>query len=196
MFIDAQNLYRDTRRAFYDATAPSSAGQVDPMKLAELLVSRGPSKGPSRVLGEVRIYTGQPTPNRQQKASSAHQRQHAYWEKTGVKVFARPLRYPDDWPNSKAKEKGIDVALAVDVVFNAARNFYDVGIVVSTDTDLCPALEAVCDLNRAWGKPRVELAAWRPCRKRLTVPGYSLWTHVLEQSDYTAVADPTVYVRP
>jgi uncharacterized LabA/DUF88 family protein len=74
-------------------------------------------------------------------------KQRTAWERRGVKVFARPLRYPRKWPSEKALEKGVDVALAVDLVFNAARRYYDVAVVASTDTDLVPALEAVCELR-------------------------------------------------
>jgi uncharacterized LabA/DUF88 family protein len=79
-------------------------------------------------------------------------------------VFTRSLRYPRNWPTQPAEEKGVDVELAVDLVFNAARQNFDVGVVVSTDTDLVPALQAVCNLNRAWGKPRVEVMAWKAVR--------------------------------
>ncbi len=79
-------------------------------------------------------------------------------------MFTRSLRYPRNWPTQPAEEKGVDVELAVDLVFNAARQNFDVGVVVSTDTDLVPALQAVCNLNRAWGKPRVEVMAWKAVR--------------------------------
>ncbi len=92
-------------------------------------------------------------------------------------MFDRPLRYPGDWPRSKAEQKGVDVALAVDLVFGAARTSFDVAIVASTDTDLVPALEAICNLRRAWGAPVVEVAAWAPNNKRLRVAGVSHGTH-------------------
>lgn len=45
-------------------------------------------------------------------------------------------------------EKGVDVKLAVDLVVGAYENLYDVAIVVSSDTDLIPAIQKV----RALGK--------------------------------------------
>jgi hypothetical protein len=48
----------------------------------------------------------------------------------------RPLRYPKAWPAERAQEKGVDVALAVDFVMLAVTGAHDVGILVSTDTDL------------------------------------------------------------
>lgn len=53
-------------------------------------------------------------------------------------MVARDLRYPAGWPAQPAQEKGIDVALAVDVVMMAARREFDVGVLFSSDTDLVP----------------------------------------------------------
>jgi uncharacterized LabA/DUF88 family protein len=196
-FIDSQNLYRDTRRAFYTESDPSSYGQIDPIKLATVLVERGAaSPGKTRIVDECRIYTGIPSADREPKSNAAYLRQRAAWEASGAKVFDRPLRYPKSWPKQRAEEKGVDVALAVDLVFNGARRNYDVGIVVSTDTDLVPALEAVCQLKRAWGAPRVEVACWQVLRKRLRVPSEPIWGHYLEEADYQLVRDTRSYVQP
>ncbi|HEX6674710.1 MAG TPA: NYN domain-containing protein [Actinomycetes bacterium] len=196
VFIDAQNLYRDTRDAFHARDAPSSFGQVDPQGFGLLVAARGPvrSSRPRR-LEEVRIYTGMPSSSKEPKTNAAHKRQRHAWEEQGVKVVARPLRYPKGWPSQRAVEKGVDVALAVDLVFNAARRRYDVGIVASTDTDLLPALEAVCELRRAWGTPRIEVTCWSPLAKRLRVDGHALWCHRLDRHDYESVRDPRNYAR-
>ena len=65
-----------------------------------------------------------------------------------------------DWA-TPAQEKGIDVALAIDFVRLAITGAYDVGVMMSTDTDLVPALRFVYDYNpgviyanvAAWGVP-------------------------------------------
>jgi hypothetical protein len=197
VLVDAQNVYRDARRAFHNEDDPSSFGQIWPHKLAELLAGRGAEDDPHpRVVTEVRAYTGFPSSSRQPKGYGAHMKQRAAWLATGVVVRPRPLRYPPNWPAAPAQEKGIDVSLAVDLVIGGARRFYDVAIVVSTDTDLAPALEAVCDLQRAWGTPRVEVASWKPTQKRLRVDGFAIWCHWLDQADYESVHDPTNYVSP
>jgi uncharacterized LabA/DUF88 family protein len=46
------------------------------------------------------------------------------------------------WPEQPAEEKGVDVALGIDFVRLAVRGAHDVGVLMSTDTDLVPALEA------------------------------------------------------
>jgi uncharacterized LabA/DUF88 family protein len=194
VFVDGQNFYRDTRRAFFSDGHPSQIGQVDPVKLATLLVEKGTApSGVQRVLDECRIYTGVPSPDRDPKGNAARLRQNAAWTAAGAKVLGRPLRYPKGWPDRPAEEKGVDVELAVDLVFNGARQNYEVGIVVSTDTDLVPALQAVSNLYRAWGKPRLEVAAWMPLRKRLRLPEVPIWCHLLERADYDLVKDETRY---
>jgi hypothetical protein len=59
--------------------------------------------------------------------------------KTEVKT--RTLRYPGDWPKTREEEKGIDVALAVDFAMMATRGEFDIGIIMSTDTDLSQRLK-------------------------------------------------------
>lgn len=46
-------------------------------------------------------------------------------------------------------EKGIDVAMAIDLVRMAMRKELDAAVVVSSDTDLVPAIEMVYELRLA-----------------------------------------------
>ncbi|MYF83120.1 MAG: NYN domain-containing protein [Acidimicrobiia bacterium] len=133
---------------------PHWEGQVDPLALGRLIIDRSPY---DRTLAGVRIYRGVPHSTKDPKGYGACMRQIASWSKlAGVQVYARPLRYPYGWPRQKPEEKGIDVAMAVDFVLMAARREYDVGILMSADTDLKPALEAVITL----GSAKAEVAAW------------------------------------
>src|SRR4051812_33793774 len=117
VFIDAQNLYNDARRAFCRRTDPATHGQVDPMRLGRLLVSKKPHGAEEgRTLEEVRVYRGRPDSTKESKTYGAHMRQCDAWEKDGANVITRPLRYPGDWPDSPPEEKGVDVAIAVDMV--------------------------------------------------------------------------------
>jgi NYN domain-containing protein len=121
-------------------------------------------------------------------------RQCAAWEKAGAKVIPRPLRYPRDWPTSRAEEKGIDVQIAIDMVTMAINGELDVAILATTDTDLRPALEAfhVLPLDPA---PSIEVAAWRSptMSKKLQVPGIHVWVHFVERAQYMSVRDGTDY---
>ena len=45
-------------------------------------------------------------------------------------------------------EKGVDVKIAVDLLVGAYEDFYDTAIVISSDTDLVPAIEKVKSLGK------------------------------------------------
>ena len=89
----------------------------------------------------------------------------------------------------------MDIALAIDFVTMAIQQEYDIGVIMSTDTDLLPALEFVKGRPEV---PQVAVAAWGNVgrrRYRLTLPGSNLWCHWLDRDDYDAVADLTSYAR-
>jgi len=50
--------------------------------------------------------------------------------------------------NVRYHEKGVDVKLAIDLLIGAYDNIYDVAIVVSSDTDLIPAIKQIKYLNK------------------------------------------------
>jgi len=193
VFIDGQNLYRDARDAFHDHKAdPSSFGQVYPDKLGALFMDMRP--GPERTLEMIRVYTGSPSNARDPKGYSAHMKQRSVWIGAGVKVFPRTLQYPND--GGKPHEKGVDVELAVDLVrFGLIDRMFDVGVVVSTDTDLTPALQAITESPdaRAWGWPRVETFCWEGLNKPLRLPTQKLWTYYPTRNQYESVRDYTNY---
>jgi uncharacterized LabA/DUF88 family protein len=195
VFLDWQNVYRRGREAFCTENAPHVDGQVDPLLLAERLATREPD----RRLQQVRIYRGIPTNEKDPKGYAANRRHTAAWMRTDPKrihVYLRPLQY---LPGMDPREKGIDVQLAIDFVVMAVRREYDVGILFSTDTDLKPALDAVCDL-RPNGGPIAEVAAWsgpnaQPRRITATRPR-QVACHWLGPADFAAVADTRNYAQP
>jgi uncharacterized LabA/DUF88 family protein len=198
LFIDSQNLYKSARDAFgaTDATGRITEsftfGQIDPVRLGNLICSRPPS-GQTRLLHQVRIYTGRPDSSKQPKGYGANLAQCSAWERDGAKVIHRALRYPIDWPSVKPQEKGIDVALAIDFVTGAIDGLYDVGVICSTDTDLRPALEYV--YRKFGGTPRPEVMAWSNSY-RLSVSGLNIWCHWLDEGDFAAISDATDYTAP
>ena len=164
VFLDYQNVYYGARRTFFQNKGPASCGHVDPFKLGSLLAARGPVEA-DRVLTQVRIYRGVPSADRDPRGHAATWRQiqaqqrvdsgvedaileklrteYPYQHYPLVHHELRTLRYPPDWPREKPQEKGVDVQLAVDFVRGALAGWFDVGIIMSTDTDLRPAIEAV-----------------------------------------------------
>ena len=190
LFIDAQNVYHRARETFALGTDSHIDGQIDPWAVAELIAARGgPRQEPVEVMG-VRIYTGYHTPERDSRAYASYRKQRASWEQSGCHVVARAVRYsgPDD---RHGREKGIDVALAVDYVRLAIQHEFEIGVIFSVDTDLAPALEFVKSLNDPSLMPAT--AAWygEGAVTQINVPG--VWCHRLSKADYIAVHDPTDY---
>jgi hypothetical protein len=200
VFIDAQNAYHGIRRAFFDDTSdPNYVGNFQPLALGHLLASRATTSfsGAARVLKEVRIYRGLPDSRKDGKGYAVSSRQFGSWGSDPlVHVFTRPLRYPRGWPAQRPEEKGIDVRLAIDFLAMAIRREYEVGIIVSQDQDLLPALEAVCDLNLPIACEVVTWASAPNTGYRLRVPGRNLWCHYLSGNDFDAIEDRKDYGRP
>jgi uncharacterized LabA/DUF88 family protein len=200
VFLDWQNVYQSARETFCSWNAPHWDGQVDPVALAQHLVSDSPF---DRELRQVRIYRGQPVNQYDPRGYAASRRQHATWERSPlVELTTRPLAYPPGWPNStggraRPEEKGIDVALALDFALIGVRNEYDVGILMSGDTDLKPALEIVADLTSKQGT-RAEVAAWSApsrLRRRLAIKSRNLYCHWVGEETYRQVADTVNYAN-
>ncbi len=196
LFVDYQNVYMSARSAFFEPNAHPVEGQIDPLALGNLITNKRDLGGE---LTAVRVYRGQPERRKDPAGHRIVERQSRAWRRLPeVSVFTRPLRYPRDWPMGRPEEKGIDVALAIDFVVMAVRGEYEVGVIMSTDTDLRPGLEAVLAMD---GRPfpRCEVAAWSASRshsQRLGVPGRRVWCHWLDGEDYRAVADPRDYSKP
>jgi hypothetical protein len=199
VFLDWQNVYKGAREAFCALGAPHWEGQVRPVALAEHLVADSPF---DRRLQEVRIYRGQPDGKLDPRGYAASRRQHAAWQRSPlVTLITRPLRYPRGWPataglGDRPQEKGIDVALALDFALMAVGGEYDVGIMMSTDTDMKPALEAVITMRRS-PAPRAEVAGWSvpPPRwsRRLSISSRNLYCHWVGKDVYDQIADTVDY---
>ncbi len=198
VFLDWQNVYKSARETFCTIGAPHWQGQVDPVALAQHLADDSPF---DRRLHQVRIYRGQPDATRDPKSYGACLRQAAAWRQSRlVHLTMRTLRYPRGWPAShrpgeRPQEKGIDVALALDFVVMAVRKDFDVGILMSTDTDMKPALEAVAELTASQGT-RAEVAAWSAPgqhNRRLAIRSRNLYCHWVGKDVYDRIADPTDY---
>jgi len=198
IFIDYQNVYRRARDVFAAPNSRSLEGQVDPVRLAHLLVERGRAIDSTRELSAISIFRGVPSKKYAPVGFAASQRQGARWSAaSNVTVTTRPLRYlrvgnADGSVTWTGREKGIDVLLALAIALGAERDDYDVCILCSADTDLLPALEH----SRSMGKV-VEVSGWKPEHgyvNRLHLD--RLWCHWLDRQDFNTVADRTDYTRP
>lgn len=197
VFIDYQNTYMGARRTFDLDSSHFVEGQVYPRRLALAVTRLGRGVDPSRQLQMVKVYRGEPSPKHSPTAQAACQRQVRFWNAQAlVEGITRPLKYtPSRWEGGRvvdwdAREKGIDVLLALGMVTGALRDEFDVAVLVSSDTDLVPALEQVIEAGK-----RAEVAGWDGDKRnpRLTVQGRSIWCHWLDGQWYERVADRTDY---
>ena len=187
LFIDYQNAYRRARSVFFPDPQSGRDGHLKPMALGQLIAARGGVDGAPYTLSEVRVYSGRPNPRVDVRTFAAHRKQSQSWQSAGATVIERELRYPQGRP----QEKGIDVALAVDFVRLALQGAYDVGVMMSTDNDLLPALETVRDHGPSGCG--VEVAAWGVGGQDQRLHFRGLWCHWLDHAAYTAVEDQTRY---
>ena len=160
VLIDYENVRRSANDGFL-GQRESHRGVVDPVGLAEEICGR--RKRPS-TLARVHVYRGRPSAEHQPKPRSYFDRYAALWRRDERCVLkARDLKYRrvahdrfDDGQGFTAQEKGIDVWLAVDLIAEGIANAHDAIVVMSSDTDLVPAIEYVRDHTGT----HVELACW------------------------------------
>lgn len=167
VFIDGQNLFKGLKRRF--------GVRLHPLLLARELA------GPDRDLVGTHYYSGIHDAEENPRMHDLVRRRHDLIRQTGVSVTERTLRYHWEWrvPRDEldppwydsapkrtkatvekyrgAREKGIDVALALDAVGSILTGECDVVIVVSRDRDL---MEIAAEVEqRCGGKPvSVEVA--------------------------------------
>lgn len=166
VFIDGQNLFKGVNRRF--------RGRLHPLLLARELAG-------DRELVGTHYYSGIHDADENRSMYELVRRRHDLIRRTGVIVTERTLRYhwewrvddddlPPPWHDDAeakhrarvkryraAREKGIDVALALDAVAAALTDDTDVVIIVSRDRDLMEIAAEInehCDLDCV----RVEVA--------------------------------------
>jgi uncharacterized LabA/DUF88 family protein len=130
-FVDGQNLYHCAKQAGF-----CRVPDYDPHALASEICRRQ-----GWDLQEVRFYTGIPDGKREQALFDAWQSKLDRMETKGVVTVTRPLRYDS---SGKAREKGIDIRIALDIVRLGRLGKFDVGLIFSQDQDL---IEAVHELR-------------------------------------------------
>ncbi len=129
--------------------------------------------------------------------TGANDAQTAAWERDPrVKVVRRDLNYRG-WPDHPPREKGVDVALAIDLVESAMLNQYDAAVIFTSDTDLLPAVEMA--FRRT--EPRIEIACWAGAKPLWFAAGLSAlpkkylpYCHFLSKAEFLAVRDTTDYL--
>jgi hypothetical protein len=183
VFFDYQNVHLTGHGLFGGGCEPYRC-VPDPVRLADLIASR---RKRASVATAIRVYRGRPDPNHQRLPTAANDAQASQWSHDQrVQMIRRQLNYRD-WPKQPPQEKGIDVALAVDLMHLAFRRQYDALVLFSSDTDLLPALETIVKLRLG----HVEVACWAGF-KPLRFPACNSplpWCHSLSEQDWRAVID-------
>ena len=190
VFIDYQNVHGWARRQFFSYGCNPAEGHIDPLRTAQHLCER---RRRESSLKQVRVYRGRPNPGRQPGSAGANDRQAAAWARSPlVEVVRRNLYYPQDYPTSPAVEKGIDVAIAVDMVRLAVRQELDVAILFSSDNDLLPAIETLMNERLC----HVEVAAWERGHRLRLGDTQSPWCHNVNRATFETLRDSSDYSAP
>lgn len=153
VFIDGQNLYKGVSRAY--------GLRVHPILLAHELAG-------DRTLVGTHYYSGVHRRSENQRMHDLVEQRLQVIERTGVQVSKRTLRYhwewvvdddlPPAWKDNgpgrttakvkryrRAREKGVDVALALDAAAAALTDECDVVIIVSRDRDLMEVADEISE---------------------------------------------------
>lgn len=206
VFIDGQNLFKGLNRRF--------KGRIHPLLLARDLAG-------DRELVSTHYYSGVHDKRENSKMYELVTRRHELIRSTGVAVTERTLRYHWEWrvdddlpppwrdnagdrhsANVKrwrgAREKGIDVALALDAVSAALTDECDVVIIVSRDRDL---MEVASEIHQRCGRQgpdcvRVEVAFVSERRgDEAHLPGYDA-QHEIDKEIVDRARDRFDYRKP
>jgi NYN domain len=126
VFLDYQNVHLTAHGLYGRPGAPVETSLVHPLRIAERIVAK--RRIASNVVS-VRVVRGRPNPEHHPIPAAANDAQTAAWERDRrVRVFRRPLNYRG-WPEHPPREKGVDVALAVDLIESALLGQYDAAVV-------------------------------------------------------------------
>lgn len=205
VFIDGQNLFKGLKRRF--------GVRVHPLLLARAL------SGTGRALVGTHYYSGIHDRDENPRMHELVNRRHDLIRRTGVSVTERTLRYHWEWRVPRdvldppwyesapertnavvekyrgAREKGIDVALALDAVGSILTGECDTVIVVSRDRDL---MEIAAEVDqRCADKPvGVEVAYVSERRgDERALSGYDRF-HEIDEAIVEAATDRFDYGRP
>lgn len=189
MFIDYQNVHLSAHDQFARFSDPVHQSLIQPARFADVVLAARRARNFDDVdLTEIHVFRGQPSRRHEGDQHSRVQRQASQWTRDRrVKMHLRTLRYPRDWPTSRAQEKGVDVELAIEVVRAAITSTADVIIVATRDTDVLPALALVQTSTAS----TVELVNWHGQSELKLEPQPR--AILLKEAEYRRCRDPLSY---
>ncbi len=131
IFIDGGNFFRKIR---HGNLIPKGT-RFDYSKFCQFLARERGIASKNYYIGIVRNYDQS---DKSQKMVESQQKLLSGLENEGFEIKRGRVVY-----DNKIREKGVDVQIAIDLVIGAVENNYDTAIIVSSDTDLIPAIRYV-----------------------------------------------------
>lgn len=130
VFIDGSNLYSKLKGLQVKATS-----EFDYLGFVKHLVKDGEFVYVGYYVGQVRVEKNNP------RSEALYSNQQKFFHRLSIQIpNIEIVRGHIQNYNGIYKEKGVDVRLALDICNQAKENLYDRAIVVSSDSDLLPAI--------------------------------------------------------
>jgi len=191
LFVDYQNVHLTAHEQFGTPGTQPYLSLIHPGRLADAIDAERAVHNKVGMISRIYVFRGFPSPGREPNSYKRNQAQSSEWQRDRrVVMYSRSLKYPSDWPNTKAREKGVDVMLATRFVYEAASNAADVLILASRDTDLAPAVELASQIPNA---PEVEIFNWTGRgRFHCSLPTQP-WCTFLDRTGFLLSIDPRQY---
>lgn len=135
-FFDGQNIYHGSKTAF-----PDAGEDYNPIALAKLLADRSGWQ-----LVQTRFYSGIHDANRNPALARIWRRRLRRMQYDGCVTTTRKLAYDS---RGYAREKGIDLRIALDVIRLVLDRRMDVALLFSQDNDFAELADEIRHLNRS-----------------------------------------------
>ena len=202
MVIDYQNIHLSGHGKFCPEGVAIHESLIHPLYFANQVIlgrkaamnARGTDPGDVS-LTLVDTYRGLPTNKEQPDHYRRSLAQRSEWTRDRrVSVTYRPLKYRWEDGQRVAREKGVDVLVALAVVRLVQSGDYDLVILAAHDSDLEPALEqSVTAANVQEGRVKLETAGWQDCKRLKAGPGATLWHTFLRGDSFVRARDLKQY---
>lgn len=130
IYIDGNNFYNGLKKA-----GQPKGARFDHSGFATLLTRARTLTSKRYYIGSLRNHDGS---EKSAQMLASQQKFLSGLENEGFTIKRGRIVY-----DHKIREKGVDVKIAVDLIVGAVDNLYDTAIIVSSDTDLIPAIQYV-----------------------------------------------------
>lgn len=144
VFIDGNNFYYKLKDITLGKTEIFKLLNFDYVSFAKNLIK-------NNILIEIRYYVGavkRQTGENREKSEKLYASQQQLIAKLQAQEIPVVLGNLIQHPDKSFHEKGVDVRIAVEMIRLARENKYDIAYLLSSDTDLVPAVEEVGSFNK------------------------------------------------